>query len=250
MQGLPLLPHRPGVALPRPRLRRLLDVGRLRREDRRLRRTSRRDPRRLARRAGGGAPDRLRDGLAHALRARSAPPGRDGPHQLRRQRHRLGRSAAGEHGRRDDHRHGELRREARAGCRAGNAPRHQPHARGCRRRGHAADGRRGRGSRVRARRRRPVPEGARLARQGRPPCDLRRSRGRGRALRHHPLLPQPEADHRLLRLQPGRGGALHGARGAGHDHAARPQGVPTRRGARGDGHDGAPRTLRKDRPHA
>ena len=66
----------------------------------------------------------------HMLFARGrSPSGRDGPHQLRRQRHRLGRGAAGEHGRRDDHRHCELRREARAGCRAGHAPRHQPHAR-------------------------------------------------------------------------------------------------------------------------
>ena len=61
---------------------------------------------------------------------------------------------------------------------------------GRRRGGDAADRRPRRRPRLRARRRRALPEGPRLAREGRPPRHLRRPLGRGRPVRHHPVLPR------------------------------------------------------------
>ena len=71
-------------------------------------------PGRALRRGRRGAPDRVRDGLAHALHARQPRGRRDGDDQLGRQRHRLGGRPARAPRGRDRDRQRLLRREARA----------------------------------------------------------------------------------------------------------------------------------------
>ena len=143
----------------------------------------------------------------HMLFTRGRPARRrDGADQLGRQRHRLGRRAARQARRRVRDRQRELRREARAGERArawttaSTTPPQDVVAEVMR----LTDGRgvdlvfEHVGGEL-------FQKGLDSLGEGRPPRHLRRALRRGRPLRHHPLLPQAEADHRLVHLQP-RGG--------------------------------------------
>ena len=118
VRRVPLLPHRPRVALPDAALHQLRVRRRLRRAGYVLGARSSSASRRASLRGGCGAAGRLRHLLAHALHAREAPAGRDGPHQLGRERHRFCRRAAREAGRCVRHRQRVERREARPRARS------------------------------------------------------------------------------------------------------------------------------------
>ena len=103
--------------------------------------------------------------------------GRDGARQLGRERHRLGRGAARAHGGRVRDRELVAGRQARPRLGARDGRRHQLHGAGHRRGGHASHGRPRRRPRLRARRRRALPGGSRLALEGRAAGHLRRPLG-------------------------------------------------------------------------
>ena len=121
--------------------------------------------------------------------ARPAPARRDRARQLGRQRDRLGGGAGREARRRHRDRHLEQGRQAGEGRRARPRRRDQLHDAGRRRGGDARHRRPRRRRRLRALSAASSSRGARLAGEGRPARDLRRPRGRGRAVRHHPVLP-------------------------------------------------------------
>lgn len=91
-----------------------------------------------------------------------------------------------------------------------------------------------------------LPVRVRLALEGRPAGHVRRARGRGRPLRHHPVLPHREAPDRLVHVHPRRGREVLRPLRARPHLAARPLDVPARPGGRRDGPDGEPRGLRQD----
>ena len=105
--------------------------------------------------------------------------------------------------------------------------------------------------RLRARRRRAVPDGARLAREGRAPRHLRRptparscrSTSSRSSARQLTVIGSFVFDRE-------RGRDVLRARRARRAQAAGRRDVPARAGARGDGADGEPRVLREDRPAA
>ena len=145
VRELPVLRHRARVALRRGRLHQLHDRWRLCRAACVLGATA--DPRAgwARRRRGGRPPGRVRNRVAHALHARTAATRRDSPDQLRRQRHRLSRSAARPSRRRLRDRYLQQGRQARAGRCPRHGRRDQLHDLG-RHRGGAADHRRPRAS--------------------------------------------------------------------------------------------------------
>ena len=211
-----------------------------------------RDPGRRPRRGGGGAPDRVRDVLAHALHARPAAGRRDGPRSTRSaaasaRRPCSSRSIAGAFVIGNAELDEKLERARELGMDVGINHATQDVVEEVHAGSRTAQGVDLAYEHV----------GGELFQKG---LDSLGKDGRlvicgGHAGEVVPfdIIPFFRAQKSIIGsfvYTPRRGRALLRARGARRDQAARAHDVPARRGERGDGDDGAPRALRQDRPHA
>ena len=247
---LPVLPHRPRVALPHRRVHQLLHVGRVCRAACLLGAPAAAHPRRARRRGRRRAADRVRHGVAHAVHRGRLQIGETV--LINSVGSGIGSAAVQlAHARRGDRdRQRELGREARAGGRARDGSRDQSRDAGRRRRGDAPHRRSWRRPRLRARRRHLFQNGLdSLGKDGR----LVICGGHSGEVVPFDIIPFFRAQKQVIGsfiYHPHRGRELSRACARRADHASRPPDVPARRRARGDGDDGAPRALRQDRPQA